>query len=88
MIKFAGIEFNNRDEVQALLAQKYNQGQRYLVKCRRVYQIDFSAAQGLYTARELGGAYKKAGVPYTGRGRYMFADAGFINRSLGRDVVI
>nr|DAG43310.1 MAG TPA: hypothetical protein [Caudoviricetes sp.] len=65
-------------------AAAYERG-LYIVAFRRVYQVNYSAAQGRYYGQEV--YYSADPLPLTRRGRYISMSAAEVNRLIGHELL-
>ena len=81
MVKMAGIEFDEREIIQAYFEHKY------IVKYRTIYALEW--CENLYGckvyAREI--YYKNFDIPLTKRGRFHLMSASEINKLLGFEFI-
>lgn len=58
----------------------------YIVAFRRVYQVNYSAAQRFYYGHQV--YYSPAAMPLTRRGRYIAISGPEVNRLIGHELLI
>lgn len=68
------------------LKEQYNEGNRYVIRGRSVYQINWSNAQNKIVLQKL---YTKplGGVPLANPGRYHTLNGVYVNKIVGFDLV-
>jgi hypothetical protein len=79
--KIVGIQFSDR-EYEEIKRNFVNKKEEYIIKYDTIYQLFYSVNAGLY-AQKIYKKDTKNSVGFTKRGRFMFANAKFVNRLLG-----
>jgi hypothetical protein len=79
MKTLAGIKFNEK-EIEEIKRNFVNKKEEYIVKYDTIYQLFYSQNAGLYTQKIYSKNITKNSVGFTRRGRFMFANAKFVNR--------
>ena len=67
-------------------AQEASERGLYIVAFRRVYQVNYSAAQRFYYGQQV--YYSPAAMPLTRRGRYIAISGPEVNRLIGHELLI
>ena len=78
------VKIGNVDLFPEEAAEAYERG-LYIVAFRRVYQVNYSAAQGRYYGQEV--YYSADSLPLTRRGRYFSMSAAEVNRLIGHELM-
>lgn len=77
------VKIGNVDLFPEEAAEAYERG-LYIVAFRRVYQVNYSAAQGRYYGQQV--YYSAASLPLTRRGRYFSMSATEVNCLIGHEL--
>jgi hypothetical protein len=81
MIKLGNVKFEE-NEIKRLF---FEEGKKFLIQFRSVYQINYSTNAGFSTTK----IYNEYGtLPLTKRGRYFVGNANFVNNLVGRQLVV
>ena len=78
------VKIGNVELLPQEAAEVYERG-LYIVAFRRVYQVNYSAAQGRYYGQEV--YYSADSLPLTRRGRYVSMTAAEVNRLIGHELL-
>ena len=78
------VKIGNVELLPQEAAEVYERG-LYIVAFRRVYQVNYSAAQGRYYGQEV--YYSAAPLPLTRRGRYVSMTAAEVNRLISHELL-
>ena len=80
MKKLAGISFNDKEAEE--IKNNFFKGEEYIIRYKTIYQLFYSVNAGIY-AQKIYQAPATQGVGFTLKGRFIIANASFVNRLIG-----
>jgi hypothetical protein len=85
MKKLAGMTFNEK-EYNEIFNNYFKNNEHYIIRYKTIYQMFYSSNVGLY-AQMIYQAPTDKNIGYTLKGRFIFANANFINKLVGFELL-